>query len=176
VGNSAGRTSDVGNCGELVAYHGQIVQGESKSLNWIPPKYGLVQEKYWPDGWKILVCCLCLNLTTRRQMEPVVEEMFRRWPTPGLLASCDVEELQELIKPLGMWRRRAATLIKMSRQYCESQWVDVEELTGVGQYARRAYEIFILGKIGEHPPNDHALLEYWNFLRNKDGKNEQSEN
>jgi hypothetical protein len=38
---------------------------------WIPPKFGLIQEKYWPDGWKILICCLCLNLTKRAQMEPV---------------------------------------------------------------------------------------------------------
>ena len=136
-------------------------------MTWIPPKYGLVQEKYWPDGWKILVCCLCLNLTTRKQMEPVVEEMFKRWPHAAALAEAQDEELQELIKPLGMWRRRASTLKKMSRQNHEGQWLDVEELAGVGQYARRAYQIFILGEIGHHPPNDHALLEYWEFLMNR---------
>lgn len=138
-------------------------------MSWIPPKYGLVQEKYWPDGWKILVCCLCLNLTTRKQMEPIVEEMFRRWPNAPSLANAPDEELQELIKPLGMWRRRTKTLKKMSHQYHSSQWFDVEELAGVGQYARRAYHIFILGEIGENPPNDHALLEYWNFLKEKNG-------
>ena len=66
-------------------------------MGWVPPKYGLVQEKYWPDGWKILVCCLCLNLTTRKQMESVVEEMFKRWPTAASLSQANEEELQELI-------------------------------------------------------------------------------
>jgi methyl-CpG-binding domain protein 4 len=102
-------------------------------------------------------------------MEPIVEEMFRRWPNAPSLANAPDEELQELIKPLGMWRRRTKTLKKMSHQYHSSQWFDVEELAGVGQYARRAYHIFILGEIGENPPNDHALLEYWNFLKEKNG-------
>lgn len=149
----------------MASYGRSVRRGtEEASMTWIPPKYGLVQEKYWPDGWKILVCCLCLNLTTRKQMEPVVEEMFRRWPHAAALANAPDEELQELIKSLGMWRRRAATLKKMSKQYHEGQWLDVEELAGVGQYARRAYQIFILGEIGQNPPNDHALLEYWEFL------------
>ncbi len=76
---------------------------------WKPPAYGLIQEQYWPDGWKILVCCLCLNLTTRKQMEPVVAELFRRWPTPGLLAAAPDDELADLIRPLGMWKKRTST-------------------------------------------------------------------
>lgn len=138
---------------------------------WIPPKYGLVQEKYWPDGWKILVCCLCLNLTTRKQMEPVVEKMFKRWPNAASLSNCDIEELEQLIKPLGMWRRRAATLVKMSAQYHSGQWVDVEELAGVGKYARDAYHIFILGDWKQVNPKDHALTEYHDFLKEYYGQN-----
>lgn len=134
-------------------------------MPWIPPKYGLVQEKYWPDGWKILVCCLCLNLTTRKQMEPVVEELFKRWPTAASLSNCDIEELQELIKPLGMWRKRAETLRKMSHQYHAGQWIDIEELHGVGKYARDAYRIFVLGEWKEVIPKDHALTEYHEFLK-----------
>lgn len=134
-------------------------------MPWVPPKYGLVQEKYWPDGWKILVCCLCLNLTTSRQVESVVEELFRRWSTAAALSNAPDEELQELIKPLGMWCHRAATLKKMSHQYHAGQWIDVEELPGVGKYARDAYRIFILGEWQEVLPKDRALTEYRNFLK-----------
>ena len=73
---------------------------------WTPPKFGLIQEKYWPDAWKILVCCLCLNLTTRKQMEPVVETLFQRWPTAESLAIAPDDELEEMIRPLGMQRKR----------------------------------------------------------------------
>jgi endonuclease III len=98
-------------------------------------------------------------------MEHVVEEMFKRWPHAAALANAQDEELQELIKPLGMWRRRSATLKKMSKQYHEGQWTDVEELAGVGKYARDAYRIFILGEWREVDPKDHALTEYHDFLK-----------
>lgn len=133
---------------------------------WQPPKYGLVQEKYLPDGWKVLCCCLCLNLTTRKQMEPVMEVLFQKWPTSSNLASANPADVEDVIKSLGMQKKRASTLISMSSQYSSGAWKDVRELKGVGEYAARAYEIFILGKLGSSPPKDHALLLYWNFLNN----------
>jgi methyl-CpG-binding domain protein 4 len=153
VGNPTSSECNVGSREGTLAGYGSSVHRKPETLmGWVPPKYGLVQEKYWPDGWKILVCCLCLNLTTRKQMESVVEEMFKRWPTAASLSQANEEELQELIKPLGMWRRRAATLKKMSLQYHSGQWMDVEELAGVGKYARDAYRIFMLGEWKEVQP------------------------
>lgn len=132
---------------------------------WQPPKFGLIQEKYLPDGWKVLVCCLCLNLTTRKQMEPVVEVIFERWPTAISLAGAEPTELEEVVKRLGMQRKRSKTLIEMSRQYAAGGWSDPRKLKGVGEYAARAYEIFIEGRVGSTPPADHALRDYWDFLR-----------
>jgi methyl-CpG-binding domain protein 4 len=132
---------------------------------WKPPQFGLIQELYWPDGWKILVCCLCLNLTTRKQMEPVVSELFRRWPTPELLAEAPDDELAELIRPLGMWKKRTLSLKRMSAQFAAGGWSDVSELHGVGKYASDAYRIFILGDWKSVEPKDHALTDYHNFLR-----------
>lgn len=87
------------------------------------------------------------------------------------LSQANEEELQELIKPPGIWRRRATALIKMSYQYHAGQWVDVEELPDVGKYVRDAYRIFILGEWKEVHPNDHALNEYHNFLKEHYGQN-----
>lgn len=132
---------------------------------WSPPKYGLVQEKYWPDPWKILVCCLCLNLTTRKQMEPVVEILFQRWPDARSLSEASDEDLIEVIRPLGMWKRRTSTLKKMSRQFHDGKWSNVLELAGVGKYASDAYHIFVLGEWRNVEPCDHALTDYHEFLK-----------
>lgn len=132
---------------------------------WTPPKFGLIQEKYWPDGWKILVCCLCLNLTKRAQMEPVVEEMFQRWPTPQALAAASDADLEDLIKPLGMQRKRTQTLKKMSAQYAAGGWKQAKELYGIGKYGDDAYRIFILGDWRAVEPKDHALNDYHEHLR-----------
>ena len=132
---------------------------------WTPPKFGLIQEKYWPDGWKILVCCLCLNLTTRAQMEPVVEEMFRRWPNPGALVSASDADLEDLIRPLGMQRKRTQTLKRMSAEYAAGGWKQAKELHGIGKYGDDAYRIFILGDWRAVQPNDHALTDYHRHLQ-----------
>jgi endonuclease III len=98
VGNPTSSECNVGSREGTLAGYGSSVHRKPETLmGWVPPKYGLVQEKYWPDGWKILVCCLCLNLPTRKQMESVVEEMFKRWPTAASLSQANEEELQELI-------------------------------------------------------------------------------
>ena len=97
-------------------------------------------------------------------MEPVMDVIFQKWPSASGLAAANQDELEDVIKSLGMQKKRAATLIKMSSQYSSGGWSDVRDLKGVGEYAARAYEIFILGKLGSNPPRDHALLLYWNFL------------
>jgi endonuclease III len=99
-------------------------------------------------------------------MEPVMEVLFQKWPTSSHLASANPADVEDVIKSLGMQKKRASTLISMSSQYSSGAWKDVRELKGVGEYAARAYEIFILGKLGSSPPKDHALLLYWNFLNN----------
>jgi len=139
---------------------------------WTPPKYGLIQEKYWPDPWKILVCCLCLNLTTRKQMEPVVERMFQRWPDAKSLSEADDAELTDVIRTLGMWKKRVNTLKKMSAQYHEGKWNDVLQLHGVGKYASDAYRIFVLGDWRSVQPQDHALNDYHDFLKKHYGESE----
>ena len=132
---------------------------------WTPPKFGLIQEKYWPDPWKILVCCLCLNLTTRKQMEPVVEVLFQKWPDADSLSKANDADLEEVIKTLGMQKKRTQTLKKMSAQFHEGKWSNVLQLHGVGKYASDAYRIFVLGEWQSVQPNDHALNAYHDFLK-----------
>jgi methyl-CpG-binding domain protein 4 len=130
---------------------------------WKPPKFGLIQEVYWPDEWKMLICCLCLNLTTRRQMEPVVAKLFERWPTAQDLAAADPEELSEMILSLGMQHKRARTLIRFSDEYSKG-FSRVLDLHGVGKYADDSHRIFALGDWQSVRPKDGALVKYWKHL------------
>lgn len=138
---------------------------------WIPPRSpgDLIQESLWPDEWKILVACMLLNQTTRKQLDKVVGPFFERWPTPHALLASSPEEIGSMLKPLGFWRRRPLTLLKFSRQYIDKQWKEPKELHGVGKYASDAWHIFIKGDWKAVEPNDHALNFYHNFLKERDG-------
>jgi methyl-CpG-binding domain protein 4 len=130
---------------------------------WTPPQFGLIQERYWPDEWKMLVCCLCLNLTTRKQMEPVVAQLFERWPTPQDMAAADPTEISEMTVSLGMQHKRAQTLIRFSREF-DAGFKKVRDLHGVGKYAEDSHLIFALGQWQDVRPTDGALTKYWKHL------------
>lgn len=129
----------------------------------IPPRspYGLIQEDLWPDEWKILVTCMMLNCTTRKQVEKVYRTFFSAWPNPQTLLNCDEGTLINVIRPLGFANRRAKNLLRMTHDYLYSDWQHASELYGIGEYAARAWEMFCQDKVGNEPPRDHALVKYY---------------
>lgn len=143
---------------------------------WVPPKSpgDLIQESLWPDEWKILVACILLNQTTRKQLNKVVWPFFERWPTPQALLESPAEEIGLMLKPLGFWRRRPLTLQKFSREYLSNSWKEPKELHGVGKYANDAWHIFIKGDWQAVEPNDHALSWYHSHLKQL-GESEKNE-
>lgn len=130
----------------------------------IKSPHRLLQEKYWPDGWKILVCCMMLNLTGRRQVDKVIDEFFRRWPDALECGNADPREMEELLTPLGLQSRRSYNLIQMSKDYTGKDWERPKELHGIGQYAQDAWDLFIEGKIPDEV-KDHALVKYAAWAR-----------
>lgn len=136
------------------------------SREWIPPKspHGLIQEDLWPDEWKILISCLMLNLTTRKQVDAVIHHFFDRWGTPEALLDADVTEIQDMIKPLGMWRKRSQTILRFNREYLGGGWNNARDLYGIGKYGDDAHKIFCMGCWRDVTPSDHALNKYHEYL------------
>ena len=118
----------------------------------------LLQEIYQSDGWKMLTCCMLLNLTNRRQVDVIRDELFKRYPTPKDMMNADESELAQLLQPLGLYNRRAKSLKKMSEGYVKG-FKSVDELYGIGQYAKDSWEIFQNNNRNINP-TDKVLQEY----------------
>ena len=137
-------------------------------MKWIPPRspYELIQEQLWKDPWKIFVVCIFCNLTKRVKAEPYFWECINRWPKPADMANAHPSEIEEIIQPLGLSRRRSKALVQMSKDYMQKDWRDQPEvLYGIGKYASDAYRIFCKGEWQDVIPNDGALVNYHNFLK-----------
>ncbi|KAL2474309.1 DNA glycosylase superfamily protein [Abeliophyllum distichum] len=117
---------------------------------WKPPRspYNLLQEDHAFDPWRVLVICILLNVTTGRQSATVV----------------DKEDIEKVIRSLGLFRKRAVGIQHFSRAYLEEKWTHVTQLPGIGKYAADAYAIFCTGKWDLVRPWDHMLIKYWEFL------------
>ena len=118
----------------------------------------LLQEINQYDGWKMLTCCMLLNLTNRKQVDVIRDELFKRYPTPKDMMKADESELANLLQPLGLYNRRAKSLKKMSEGYVKG-FKSVDELFGIGQYAKDSWEIFQNNNMNIKP-SDKVLQEY----------------
>lgn len=93
-----------------------------------------------------------LQRTRRETVAAIYEQFFARFPTWTSIASCTEEELQEILKPLGLWRRRAASLKALS-EYADkrhgrfpSSEKALEGVPAVGQYVGNAILLFQHGQ------------------------------
>lgn len=137
----------------------------------IPPRspLSLLQEDLFPNEFLIIVSCMMLNQTTRKQVEKVLPTFMLRWSDPISLFNASPNDVLEVIKPLGFGNRRTVRLYELALTMidtpCGPLWKDPRDLPGVGEYAARAHEIFCQGILGNCPPVDHALLKYWTWAQ-----------
>ena len=120
----------------------------------------LLQEIYQDDPWKMMVCCILLNLTKRQQVDLIRDELFSLYPTEYHMIEADEEELSTLLQPLGLYRKRAQTLKKFSWDSING-FTNIKECYGVGQYGEDSWNIFQLGK-HTNLSNDKVLEKYLN--------------
>ena len=118
----------------------------------------LLQEIYQDDGWKMLTCCMLLNLTNRKQVDTIRDELFNKYPTPHDMMKAKHSDLANILKPLGLYNRRAKSLRKMSEGYVGG-FKSVDDLYGIGQYAKDSWEIFQNNNMNVNP-TDKVLQEY----------------
>jgi endonuclease III len=121
----------------------------------------LLQERVRGDPWRVLLVCALLNRTQGVQAEPALWVILSRWPTADALADADVEQLEAVIRPLGLWRRRARTLKCMSADYYDKGGYetvhDPRTIPGCGQYAADAWSLFVEGRA--LPPGEVGDVE-----------------
>jgi endonuclease III len=117
--------------------------------------------------WRMLITCSALNLTSWKQVDPVMEKFFKRWPTPHAFLLATHQEIVEIIRPLGFYNRRASLWQKLT-----NSWINLEnptrkeisKLPGVGQYALDSWCIFIERDLTIEPM-DRVLRNWINEAR-----------
>lgn len=119
----------------------------------------LLQEIYNEHPWRVLICCIMLNCTSRKQVDRVRDRFFELYPDPESAISADPEEMAEVIAHLGFKNRRTRTIQRFSRDWLESKWTEPKELYGIGKYAQDSWEIFQKGNLNVDP-DDGVLNKY----------------
>lgn len=122
----------------------------------------LLDEPFW-----MLAACSLVNLTTWDVAREALAWLRGRYVHPAVLAVAREEDLHEALRPLGLWRRRARSLIKLAMAYQAAPprtSDDVLRLPGCGAYAAASWAIFQEGRT-DVETRDGKLLWHLQSLR-----------
>lgn len=97
-------------------------------------------ELDFTSPFQLLVATVLSAQSTDVGVNKVTPVLFARWPTPQALAEADRAELEEVIRPTGFFRNKAAALQGLSRQITDDydgkvpiSIDDLVKLPGVGR-------------------------------------------
>ncbi|MBR2930955.1 MAG: endonuclease III [Clostridia bacterium] len=75
--------------------------------------------EYGGDPWRLLVMGRLSAQCTDKRVNEVSLELFRRFPTAQDMAYGDLSEIEEIVKPCGLYRMKAANIKDASRMLIE---------------------------------------------------------
>ena len=108
---------------------------------------------YGGDPWKLLIMGRLSAQCTDARVNTVCEELFERFPTAESMAEGDIREIEEIIKPCGLYRMKADNIKAASEMLmCDFGGVlpdnmdDLLRLPGVGRKIANLLIGDVLGK------------------------------
>jgi len=87
--------------------------------------FGLLEELFTEEPWRVLICTMLLNKTQRKQnLDGILFHLFERWPTAESVvkdADDDEESIRDfvfgLVRPTGLGHAKAKAFVRLSRDY-----------------------------------------------------------
>lgn len=120
----------------------------------------MVQQQIKTE-WEHMVGVIMLNQTGRKPVKYVLPKFLKKFPNPTSLLNSTVEDVIDIIKPLGMYNIREKRLRRMSEDYLTWNKQDALALYGIGKYGNDSYEIFFKQNYNV-TPTDKELVRYLN--------------
>ena len=142
---------------------------------------------YGGDPWKLLVMGRLSAQCTDARVNIVCEELFARFPTALDMAEGDIEEIERIIKPCGLYRMKADNIREASRMLITDfngklpdNMEDLLKLPGVGRkianlllgdvFGKEAivcdtHCIRICGRLGMYPEKEKDPTKIEKILR-----------
>ncbi len=118
-------------------------RSEGRSFPWRRPN-ATVYQRVVPE--------VLLQRTRAEVVARFLPQFLRRYPSWNRLAKAKEVELQKYLRPLGLWRRRASSLLRLATamavtngRYPKSR-AEIESLPAVGQYVTNAIMLFRYGQ------------------------------
>jgi methyl-CpG-binding domain protein 4 len=82
-----------------------------------PAKFGLIQERICSSLYALVVQAILWNQTRGESARPVLFTLLAKYPTPKDLSVASLDDLTEMLQPLGLHNIRALRLIALANAW-----------------------------------------------------------
>ena len=96
--------------------------------------------EYGGDPWRLLVMARLSAQCTDARVNVVSRDLFLRFPTAKSMADAELSEIEEIIKPCGLYKMKAKNLKEASKELCDKYGGELPDtmeelltLSGVGR-------------------------------------------
>ena len=100
----------------------------------------LCSLEYDGDPWRLLVMGRLSAQCTDARVNIVCKDLFMRFPTPEAMAQADLSDIEQIVKPCGLYRMKASSIKDASRMLVEdyggvlpNEMDELLKLPGVGR-------------------------------------------
>ena len=97
-------------------------------------------ELNYRNDFELLIAVSLSAQTTDARVNSVTPELFKKYPGPKELAEAEQEDVEEIIRPIGLYRNKAKNIIALSKDLVErydgqvpNDRASLEALRGVGR-------------------------------------------
>ncbi len=136
-----------------VVYEEDINYFQSQLLDWFQ-KHG--RHFRWRNksatNYELILSEVFLQRTKAETVSKFLPVFLKQYPSWKQLAKATKEELQEILKPLGLYKQRSERLYKLAQELNRrkgrfpKERTQVEDISMMGQYITNAFELYVLKK------------------------------
>ncbi len=97
-------------------------------------------ELHHKSDFELLIAVVLSAQTTDERVNSVTPSLFERYPDAYALSEAKLEDVQDIIRPIGLYRNKAVNIIKLSKVLCDfydgkvpEEREELESLPGVGR-------------------------------------------
>jgi len=103
-------------------------------------------------NYELIISEIFLQRTKAETVSNFLPEFFKKYPSWKQLGEATIEELKEMLKPLGLYNQRGTRMYNLAQEIrirngrFPGERNQVEDLPMMGQYITNAFELYILKK------------------------------
>lgn len=130
---------------------GEIEKNYALVLSRLKETFGATFPFYEGNPYKVLISCILSARSRDERTYPTAETLFKKYPGPCDLAKAPLEDIQQILKHIGLWREKSQRVMQAAMIICETGQVPdtFEELIKIPGIGRKCANIVLAYGFGK---------------------------